>query len=209
MSTATALNADTLAAGLATAAEAAASVLPAANGEWSVVPVGSATAIPGGQAVTGSLPGLGTVSMVFVPRLGRQLQVGPPPADDLIEGATPAMQTVAEMLGRMVGTAGALTDLQETDGASVERVPSSHVGVVVHLLDGEEHAATVIVAVPSSALGPAVPQAQAVAADDYEQFEPVVMAGATDVPVTVLHDVELGVTVELGGRRCSCATCSR
>lgn len=197
MSTVTALNPETLLAALEVGIEAASGALPAASGSWSVERVDSAAPIGDGQAVTATLAGIGTVSMVFAPRLARQLQVGPPPADDLLEGATPAMEALAAVVSRTVGTSAVLGDPREVSGGSVERVPAGHSGFVFHLYDGTDHAASLIVAVPLTSLAPAG-GAEIIGPGDYEQFEPVSPVGASDVPVTVLHDVELGVTVELG-----------
>lgn len=197
MTTVTVLSADLLRSVADAAAEAIASLLPSANGGWTAEAVDTAAPLTGGQAVTASIDGIGTLSLVVLPRLGRQLQVGPPPAEDLLDGATPALQAAAQVIGRGLGSTTALSGPTEADAARVEAPGPKLMASVVHLLDGGEHAATMILAVAADLIV-ATAAGEPMAVSDYAAFEPTSPTAAADVPVTVLHDVELGVTVELG-----------
>jgi flagellar motor switch protein FliN/FliY len=197
MTTATALSPELLRSAAEAAALAATAHLPAANGGWTVEGSELPSPVASGQAVTAQIDGLGTISLVVLARLGRQLQVGPPPADDLVDGAMPAMEAAAAALARAIGSVSTLVGARELDAASAESIGSRAVGFAVHLLDGGEHAATLVLSIPHDVIT-ASSTAESLGAGDYEQFEQTSVASASDVPVTVLHDVELGVTVELG-----------
>jgi flagellar motor switch protein FliN len=197
MSMALALHADLIRESIEAAARAALPSIPAANGSWTVEAAERPATLAGGQGVIADLDGLGSIAFVFVPRLARQLQVGPPPADDLLEGATPALKAAAAVLSSATGSAQMFDGEREIAGATIESPVSGSTTFAVHLLDGDEHAASFVVTVPTSVIQAAA--ATVVEAADFETFEPTSVATvASDVPVTVLHDVELGVTVELG-----------
>ena len=185
------------------AAEAASRALPAETG-WRVE-VGDvpATFLPGDNAVAVSagLPALqGHVVLAVNYPLGRAVQVGPPPAEDLLGGLTPAFDLLVQSLSDAVGGPVELSVPQEVSAAAALAPPvDGHVQVAVRLFDGDEHAATLVLVVPP----PAADQPD----DDLSghTFEDIETSGpkpqVTSGPLSLLHDVEMGVTVELGRTR--------
>jgi flagellar motor switch protein FliN len=187
---------------LAAAAAAACDVLPV-DTEWSGQTVdGDAPAAPGpgAQAVTASLPGLGRLVLAVSASLGRDVQVGPPPAQDLLDGLRPAFTAAAAAFGVPEP---ALDGYGVVDVAALlpDAVEESH-GLL--LLDGDTHKASLAFIAPA-----ALPSASSVAdhefaplpapagAPDRTGGRPSVLAG----PIELLHEVEMGVTVELGRTR--------
>jgi flagellar motor switch protein FliN/FliY len=191
---------------VAAAAEAASRALPAETG-WRVeVGDDPATLLPGDNAVaiSAGLPALqGHIVLSVNYPLGRAVQVGPPPAEDLLGGLTPALELLAASLGEAVGGAVELSVPQEVGAAAALAPPvDGHVQVAVRLFDGDEHAATLALVVPP----PAGDDDAAASADDISghTFEDLSAPGAraaTVGPLSLLHDVEMGVTVELGRTR--------
>src|SRR5438445_556797 len=86
---------------LAAAAAAACEILPS-TGEWSGQ-AADASGPPapgaGAQAVAATLPGLGRLVLAVAAPLAREVQVGPPPAEDLPDGLTPAFRAAAAAFG--------------------------------------------------------------------------------------------------------------
>jgi flagellar motor switch protein FliN/FliY len=189
---------------VATAGEAAARALPAETG-WRVEASDDPAALLPGEnavAVSAGIPALqGHVVLAVNYPLGRAVQVGPPPAEDLVGGLTPALELLAETLSAAVGGTVELSVPQEV-GASAALAPpvDGHVQVAVRLFDGEEHAATLVLVIP-----PPPSDAVVVAGDvSGHQFEDLAAGAAKTVssgPLSLLHDVEMGVTVELGRTR--------
>jgi flagellar motor switch protein FliN len=185
---------------LALAAEAAAAELPSLGG-WTFEPVdaraGAGTLQPAGAAaVLGDIEGAGRLVLVVAGALARTVQVGPPPAEDLIEGLGAAMHAAAAAFGATLG------DLKEK-GADMALLPSGEEVVFgVKMLDGIEHMASlVIIGDPDAftiehddvASAPAAPNLTALTAE--------IHGSAEGHPLEVLSDVELAVTVELGRTR--------
>jgi len=186
---------------LANAAEACCAGLPA-DGEWSgSIADGAAPAVPGAgaQAVAATLPGLGRLVLAVGGTMAREVQVGPPPAEDLLDGLKPAFTAAAGAFGV---PAPALADYAVVDIAAL--APSA--GEEAHgllLLDGDVHKATLVF------LAPAVAPAPAAVAD--HEFAPLPAPGGppdggarrvvVGGPIELLHEVEMGVTVELGRTR--------
>jgi flagellar motor switch protein FliN/FliY len=130
--------------------------------------------------------------------LAREVQVGPPPAEDLLDGLEPAFTAAAAAFGV---PAPALADYGVVDAAAL----SPRAGEEAHgllLLDGEIHQASLCFLAAAAEMAPAVA--------DHE-FAPLpAAAGPSDGgpdrsvasgPIELLHEVEMGVTVELGRAR--------
>jgi flagellar motor switch protein FliN/FliY len=187
---------------LAAAAEACCGALPA-DGEWSgSIADGAAPAVPGAgaQAVAATLPGLGRLVLAVAAPMARGVQVGPPPAEDLLDGLKPAFTAAAAGFGV---AAAALDDYTVVDIAAL----APNAGEDAHgllLLDGDTHKATLVF------LAPAVAPAPPAALSEHE-FAPLAAPGAPPAggagrlpvggPIELLHEVEMGVTVELGRTR--------
>jgi flagellar motor switch protein FliN/FliY len=187
---------------LAAAAGAACDALPAET-EWSgqtADATGPAVPGPGAQAVAATLPGLGRLVLAVAAPLAREVQVGPPPAEDLPDGLKPAFTAAAAAFGVPVE---ALADYGVVDASAL--VPGA--GEESHgllLLDGEHHKASLAFVAPAVVTaGPAV-------ADHEFAPLPGPMGEATGSarrslgtggPIELLHEVEMGVTVELGRTR--------
>ena len=191
---------------LAAAAGAACDALPA-EGEWSGQAAdGVAPAAPGAgaQAVGATLPGLGRLVLAVAAPLAREVQVGPPPAEDLLEGLQPAFTAAAAAFGV---PAPALADYGVVDVAAL--LPGA--GEETHgvlLLDGEVHKASLVFIARAGVAVPAVAE---------HEFAPLpapgglsgdgagpggsAARGVAGGPIELLHEVEMGVTVELGRTR--------
>jgi flagellar motor switch protein FliN/FliY len=187
---------------LAAAAGAVCDALPA-DVEWSgQIPDGAAPAAPGpgAAAVGATLPGLGRLVLAVAAPLAREVQVGPPPAEDLLDGLKPAFVAAAAAFG--VPDA-ALADYGVLDAAAlIPRAGEESHGLL--LLDGDNHKASLAFVAPAAVTAPAV-------ADHEFAPLPGPMGGADPVgagrrpvlggPIELLHEVEMGVTVELGRTR--------
>jgi flagellar motor switch protein FliN/FliY len=190
---------------LAAAAGAACDALPADTG-WSGQTVdGDGPAAPGSgaQAVAADLPGLGRLVLAVSAYLARDVQVGPPPAEDLLDGLRPAFTAAA-------GAFGVPESALEGYGVVEAAALLPDAGQEAHgllLMDGDAHKASLAFIAPAALLS-----ASAVA--DHE-FAPLPApagpsgrsgagAGRSGVPggpIELLHEVEMGVTVELGRTR--------
>jgi flagellar motor switch protein FliN/FliY len=183
---------------LAAAAGAACDILPA-DAEWSGQTTdGAAPAAPGAgaSAVAATLPGLGRLVLAVAAPLARSVQVGPPPAEDLLDGLRPAFTAAAAAFG--VPEA-ALADYGEVAVGTLAPAAGEEAHGLL-LLDGDTHQATLVFLAPAPATG----AAPAVADHEFAPL-PAPVAGATRAvaggPIELLHDVEMGVTVELGRTR--------
>jgi flagellar motor switch protein FliN/FliY len=178
---------------LASAAEQATALLPTL-GEWTVAAVNPEEA-PGqpaaARAVVSELEGLGRLVVIVAGPLARAVQVGPPPAEDLIDGLTPVVHAIAAVLGATPGPI-------EEQGADMALIPQYDEALnAVRLLDGDEHTATLALLCAATASVAAEVELPAV------ETAPT-RAGAgphRGPPPHQLRDVELGVTVELGRTR--------
>ncbi|HYH49185.1 MAG TPA: flagellar motor switch protein FliN [Acidimicrobiia bacterium] len=188
---------------LAAAAGAACDALPATV-EWSGQTVdGAAPPAPGSgaQAVGATLPDLGRLVLAVAAPLAREVQVGPPPAEDLLDGLRPAFMAAAAAFGVPMT---ALADYAVVDPALLNAGGGEEAHALL-LIDGDTHRATI------SFVAPAVPAASAGSVADHE-FAPLAApagtsgtnggrVGALGGAIELLHDVEMGVTVELGRTR--------
>ena len=189
---------------LAAAAGAACDALPAEAGWSGQTTDDDAPAVPGpgAQAVAADLPGLGRLVLAVAAPLAREVQVGPPPAEDLLDGLKPAFTAAAAAFGvpeSAVDGYGLADPAALRPGAGEE----AH-GLL--LMDGDTHKASL--AFIAQAVVPDAPVA------DHE-FAPLpapagpggrigAAAGRSSViggPIELLHEVEMGVTVELGRTR--------
>lgn len=190
---------------LAAAAGAACEALPAAV-EWSGQTVdGPAPTAPGAgaQAVGATMPGLGRLVLAVAAPLAREVQVGPPPAEDLLDGLRAAFTAAAGAFGV---AASALVDYGEVDVALLAPGATEEAHGLL-LIDGDTHRATL------SFVAPATVAAAAGAGVADHEFAPLpAPAGSPGRtggaprntlggPIELLHEVEMGVTVELGRTR--------
>lgn len=178
---------------LAAAAEAAAGQLPSLGG-WSFEAAdpgeGAGSLQPGAAtAVVTELGELGRLVLLTASALARAVQVGPPPAEDVVAGLTPALQAAAAALG---ATATSVTQ-QGSDTALL--TDGEDVVHAIRMVDGSDHVGTLVLITPGEAsVGDAPPA-------DLAPLTPVPRTGADGHPLEVLSDVELSVTVELGRTR--------
>ena len=166
--------------------DAAAELLPADEG-WSVLPDAEGPTLPDGDVrAAGARIGDHVLAIVVSADMERRIQVGPPPAEGLLDGLAPAIKAVAETLGLDV-----TAELVPMEPRAVLAESSSGAASCA-LLDGEQHLVTVVVSAPTAADEP-----------DTASFEPIVSSGAPAAAsgLDVLHDVQMGVTVELGRTR--------
>ncbi len=189
---------------LAAAAGAACDALPADAGWSGQTTDEDAPAVPGpgAQAVAADLPGLGRLVLAVAAPLAREVQVGPPPAEDLLDGLKPAFTAAAAAFGVPES---AVDGYGLADPAALR----PGVGEEAHgllLMDGDTHKASL--AFIAQAVLPDAPVAG-------HEFAPLpapagpggrtgTAAGRSSVvggPIELLHEVEMGVTVELGRTR--------
>jgi flagellar motor switch protein FliN len=167
--------------------ETVASLLPADHG-WTVHADQPAAPLPDGALhAAGARIGDHVVIIALAAELGHRAQAGPPPAD-LLAALAPAIAAVGDVLG--LGTP---DDVVLVDPAAVE-AERSEASLSCALADGGAHVATVVVTPPEVSL-----EDQA----DLASFEPIVgtHAGGERRTLDVLHEVHMGVTVELGRTR--------
>jgi flagellar motor switch protein FliN/FliY len=179
------------------AAEAASATLPA-GGAWAVraapLEPGEAPAAPGAdaRAVTAPFGDFGLLVLAASAPLAASVgQV----AEDVLEGLRPALQAAATALAAGLGVEASLDEPVTVDAAGALRPAAGERVVAVMVFDGEDHAATL-------ALIDRPPLAPAVA--DHE-FGVITEASSASTgrsgPIELLHEVEMGVTVELGRTR--------
>jgi flagellar motor switch protein FliN/FliY len=178
---------DTLLFDLLAAAPTACAAIAGAEG-WTVQPA-DATPVPDGWRVVEATTGAVVVHLLVDPELARHLQVGPPPADDLAEGAAGPLQALAAALGHPLP----LADVREISAAEVVRPGHDH--AVVAALDGDVHRASFGVLQPAAPVTAARPAPTPSAAPTAPRL------AAVPSGLELLHDVELAVTVELGRTR--------
>ena len=190
---------------LAAAAGAACDALPAGTG-WSGQTVdGDAPAVPGAgaQAVAADLPGLGRLVLAVSASLARDVQVGPPPAEDLLDGLKPAFNAAAAAFG-VPEPALEGYGLVDTGALQPGAGEEAH-GLL--LMDGDTHKASLAFVARD-----ALPSVSGVADHEFSPLPAPVgpsgraggAAGRSAVgggPIELLHEVEMGVTVELGRTR--------
>lgn len=176
------------------AAERMAALVPADNG-WTVSVDPSPTDFPDARAMAAPLGSGGRLALLMAPALARALIVGPPPADSLAEALIPGFTTAAAALCDLVGGEGLDPEqLAECSGAEAI-APMGGSTVTVRFLDGTEHRATMVLVTTEDLC--AVPE---VATPTFDAL-PDGPGPVAQHPVSVLSDVEMGVTVELGRAR--------
>lgn len=172
-----------------TAAPAACAAIAGAGG-WTVQPSDGLTGPTDGWRGIEATAGAMTLRLLVDPDLARHLQVGPPPAEDLIEGATPSLQALASGLGHV----GPVANVHEVDPALPDGAGSDLAVAVA--LDGDVRRASFAVTRPMAPVSAPSPSAGPVAAGTAAPRLTAVPSG-----LELLHDVELAVTVELGRTR--------
>ncbi|HEX4901210.1 MAG TPA: flagellar motor switch protein FliN [Acidimicrobiales bacterium] len=163
-----------------------AALLPA-DDAWQVAP-GAAPFPDGALHAVGARLGDHVVAIVATADMSRRVQVGPPPADDLIDALAPAFAALGDALGL-----GAPDDVIVVDPRAVE-AERTDAALSCALLDGGSHLVTIVVTPP---------EPDAADAPDPVSFQPIVgspTAGGRS-SLDVLHEVQMGVTVELGRTR--------
>lgn len=190
-------------------ADAAARALPAETGWRAETGDDPTTLSPGDNAVavTVGIPAINGHAVLAVSYpLGRAVQVGPPPAEDLVSGLTPAVELALEALGNLFGVTLEPSVPQEVGVLAALASPvDGHLQLAVRLFDGDEHAATLAFVVPPGPAGGATPTPAAevpgVSGHHFDDITPAPTPSRNTGPLSLLHDVEMGVTVELGRSR--------
>lgn len=180
------------------AAQAAVATIAGADG-WTVEVADApddATVGAGARAVVGHV-GPVTVALLTDAELARHLQVGPPPADDLVEGCRPGLLAASIALAPLHGDA-SLGEVTEADPAALTAPRPGQVTVAVRLLADGAHRATVVLTTPVAA------EPEPLQGSPFGGALPASNPGSS-VPsgLELLHDVEMDVTAELGRTRMS------
>lgn len=184
------------------AAEALSAEMPA-DASWTVVADDEATGLENGRAVVASIGSDYRIGVMMVSPLARSLIVGPPPADSVEEALIPAFNaaTAAIMRALDLGAAGANIALGElTESTSPDSMASLGGSLsTARLFDGDAHVATFVFAAKADLEVEAEAHAPV-----FEQI-PETAAPVAHHPVSMLSDVAMGVTVELGRARMTVA----
>jgi flagellar motor switch protein FliN/FliY len=149
---------------------------------------GTPSPLPDGDVAVVADLGAG-VRAVLVPSraVAQQVQVGPPPAEDLVEGCHAALAAAAAAVGRTLTGA----PVGATPDAAAAATGETAAAAVLRDADGN-HAATITVVAPA----PAAPAEDAALHEFAPLPEPA--PALVDTGLELLHDVRLGVTAELG-----------
>ena len=165
---------------------------------WTIEAEPTVAEIEGSRVVVASLGNDVRISLMMVSPFARGLIVGPPPADSLEEAVEPGFTAAAKALGLIL-------DRSLTLGALTESTPEEAVGSIggttqsFRLIDGDKHVASFVIAVSFDL----TPQPE-VETPVFDQI-PEGSAPLAHHPVSMLADVEMGVTVELGRAKMSVA----
>jgi flagellar motor switch protein FliN/FliY len=127
--------------------------------------------------------------LVVSKAVARQVQVGPPPAEDVVDGCADALAAAAGAAGMP-----AMAPPSEVAVTTAQAL-AGEVAVAARLLDGDDHAATVAVILPAVAGAGTADEPAPV-----HEFAPLPAGngGLGHTGLELLHDVSLGVTAELG-----------
>ena len=178
---------------VAEAARSLAAELPA-DVSWTVLVDDEPTALDGGRCVVALLGAEYRVGAILASPLARSLLVGPPPADSVEEGLEPAFKAAAASINNSLGTNVALGTITESTPPEAMASLGGSLGTA-RLLDGDTHVASFIFAATTDF--DAEREAESPVFDQIpESIAPVVHH-----PVSMLSDVAMGVTVELGRAR--------
>jgi flagellar motor switch protein FliN len=169
-----------------------------ADSGWTIEAEPSPTEIEGSRVVVASLGAEARISLMMVSPFARGLIVGPPPADSLEEALEPGFAAAAKALGPVLDrplTLGALTE------STPDEAISSMGGATqsFRLIDGDKHVASFVIATSFD-----VAPEPDVETPVFDQI-PESNAPLAHHPVSMLADVEMGVTVELGRAKMSVA----
>lgn len=165
---------------------------------WTAVAEETPTLPDNARVVVAWLGSEARLALIMASPFARNLIVGPPPADSLEEALQQSFAGAASMIAALIDSNASLGPLTEgaIDDATVA-LGGSLLGV--RLIDGETHVATLVIA--SAKDLDAQPDALSPV---FEQLpEGTLVDGAR--PVSMLADVEMGVTVELGRARLTVA----
>jgi len=209
---------DGVRAGVTAAAEAAAATLPLpAVVEAPLQEQTAAGLLPpdggSGRAVVLNLRGAvtGTLVLVLADSLAQALEQSPFGAQQLLDALGPALTDAGAALEQGGGVqVEAAHEVQP--GIALHGVGDGRAFAAVPLVSGGEHVATLALLLDPAAAVPAgvpVPEQRAAAEAqtlEYRALQDLADGGGTAVPgasrpMTLLHDVEMGVTAELGRTR--------
>ena len=198
--------------GVVAAATAAASTLPLPavvdaplddpSGAGLLPPDGGA-----GRAVVLDVRGglRGSLVLVLADSLASALENSPFGAQQLLDALGPALADAGTALAQASSTALELQAAREVQpGIALAGVGDGRVFGAVPLLSGGEHVATLALLVdPPAAAVPDQREAPEARTHEFQSLEGAAGAGppGTSRPMTLLHDVEMGVTAELGRTR--------
>lgn len=177
--------------------EAVAASLPGGAG-WTAVAEETPTLLDNARVVVAWIGSEGRLALVMGSPFARDLIVGPPPADSLEEALEQSFTGAASMIAALIDSNASLGPL--TEGAADDATVSLGGSLVgVRLMDGDVHNATLVIATAKDL--DAQPDALS------PVFEQLPEGTLEDVarPVSMLADVEMGVTVELGRARLTVA----
>lgn len=179
------------------AAEAMSAQLPADSG-WTVEVESVAAPIENSRVVLASLGSQARIAMMMVSPFARGLIVGPPPADSLEEALQPAFEAAATSLAGLIDAPLTLGTIEES---TPDEAMTSLGGALltVRFVDGDKHVASFVV---STAVDLA--EVEELETPVFDQI-PEGSAPSGTHPVSMLADVEMGVTVELGRARMTVA----
>jgi flagellar motor switch protein FliN/FliY len=165
---------------------------------WTVEAADAATdqLVPGSgaSAVMVTLGAYGRMVVATSKPLSRQVQVGPPPAEDLIDGLTPAIDLAVQAISAEVGAMLERGEPEEIDPQAALVAMPGEVLLCAHVFDENGHAATLAVITPEP-VAAAVP-----AVHDFGPL-PEARGDRGNTGLEILHEVEMGVTAELGRTR--------
>lgn len=167
--------------------DTAAALIPAEAG-WTVVEPTPDSALPEGPLVAvGARAGDHVISIVLTEAMSQRVLSGPPPAESIADGLAATISAIASVMG-----VGPLDEVAELDPIAVAEETPDH-ALLSSLFDGDALSLTVIVTPPAPSTAP--PSAAS--------FEPIAVAGSAhgNAGLEVLHDVQMGVTAELGRTR--------
>lgn len=168
------------------------------DSSWTIEPEAMPTEIDGGRVVVALAGNDIRIGLIMASLFARGLIVGPPPADSLEEALEAAFKACAETL---VGLADGPRSLGTLSESTVAEAITSLGGLLFsyRLLDGDAHVATLILTTAFD-----VADEETLEAPVFEQL-PESVAPITHHGVSMLADVEMGVTVELGRAKMSVA----
>jgi len=161
-----------------------------------------------GRAVVLNVRGTltGTLVLVLADSLASALEQSPFGAQQLLDALGPALTDAGSALEQGAGVSvEAAHEVQP--GIALQGVGNGRTCAAVPLLSGGEHVATLALLLdPAAPAGVPVPEQRAAAEPQALEYQSLQADGGPAVagasrPLTLLHDVEMGVTAELGRTR--------